>query len=162
MQTFFSRDLVINLIGEFKYIPEEGITFATYFRRYFRRFTKRLRYMVERKENTSVARKIWSKRTQKVCEQHISEKSWGNIFLKRLLILKKKKVWRDNISLFNTRWQSLKLTKKVRGDYSSFAGIVNRECEKFEFTSDVFKCLIFVQGLTEDGEIKTRILSKLE
>ena len=57
--------------------------------------------------------------------------------------------------------------KKVGVDYSSFAGIVNRERERFklkELTPDKFKCSIFVQGLTapEDGEIRTRILIKLE
>ena len=31
---FFTPDVVANSIGEFSYSPEEGITFAAYFRRY--------------------------------------------------------------------------------------------------------------------------------
>ena len=57
--------------------------------------------------------------------------------------------------------------EKIFGDYSIFAGIVNRECERFELKElnhDMFKYLIFVQGLTapENGENRGRILSKLE
>ena len=49
----------------------------------------------------------------------------------------------------------------------TFASIVNRECEKFrlsEITPDMFKCLIFIQGLTapKDAEIKSRLRTKLE
>ena len=61
----------------------------------------------------------------------------------------------------------LKPDKKSGDNYSTFAGIITRENESFklkEFTPNMFKCLIFVQGLMvpEDGEIKTRILSKSE
>ena len=57
--------------------------------------------------------------------------------------------------------------RKSGEDYFTFTGIVNREYKKFnlkEFTPDMFKCFIFVQGLTamEDGEIRTRNLSTLE
>ena len=61
----------------------------------------------------------------------------------------------------------MNLTKKEDEDYMTFARIVNRECEKFrlsEITPEMFKCLIFVQGLTasKDGEIRSRLLTKLE
>ena len=44
-----------------------------------------------------------------------------------------------------------KPTKKIGEDYSTFGGIVIRESEMFklkELTSDMFRCLVFVQGLT--------------
>ena len=77
------------------------------------------------------------------------------------------KIFDEQCSLFNTRWQFLNLTKKENKDYMTFASIVNRECEKFrlsEITPDIFKCLIFVQGLTAstDAEIRPRLLTKLE
>ena len=61
----------------------------------------------------------------------------------------------------------MNLTKKENEDYTTFASIVNRECEKFKLskiTPDMFKCLIFVQGLTApgDAEIRARLLTKLE
>lgn len=61
----------------------------------------------------------------------------------------------------------MNLTKKEDEDFVTYAGIVNKECEKFELNeliSDMFKGLIFVQGLTAkgDAEIRARILTKLE
>ena len=77
------------------------------------------------------------------------------------------KVFGEWCSLFNKHWQCLNLTKKENEDYTTFACIVNRECEKFrlsEITPDMFKCLIFIQGLTtpKDAEIRSRLLTKLE
>ncbi|KER24867.1 hypothetical protein T265_07592 [Opisthorchis viverrini] len=59
------------------------------------------------------------------------------------------------------------LAKREADDYVTFAGIVNRECEKFQLqspTEDQFKCLIFVAGLqsSQESDIRTRVLSKLE
>ena len=77
------------------------------------------------------------------------------------------KIFGDRCSLFNTCWQCLNLTRKENADYTTFASIFNRECEKFrlsEITPDMFKCLIFVQDLTAltDAEIRSRLLTKLE
>ena len=69
--------------------------------------------------------------------------------------------------LFNTCWQCLNLTKKNTDNYTIFASVVNRECKKFklsELTPDMFKCLMYIQGLTapKDVEIRSRLLSNLE
>ncbi|XP_014774132.1 uncharacterized protein LOC106871892 [Octopus bimaculoides] len=52
-------------------------------------------------------------------------------------------------------------------DFTTYAGRVNRECERFKWgilTSDLFKCLIFAWGLTaiKDTEVRMKILTKLE
>ena len=57
--------------------------------------------------------------------------------------------------------------KKDCEDYTTFASTVNRYCEMFqrnEITPDMFKCLIFIQGLTlpSEKEVRTRLLTKLE
>ena len=70
------------------------------------------------------------------------------------------------VYMFNTRLHSLNLTKKDTDDYT-FASVVNNECEKFklnELTPDMFKCFIFVWGITapKDVEIISRLLSKQE
>ena len=59
----------------------------------------------------------------------------------------------------------LKPDKKEKKNFSTFAGIVNRECERFKFKeliSNMFKCLSFVQKLMtlEDGKIRTELVSK--
>ena len=73
----------------------------------------------------------------------------------------------DRSSLFLTRWQCLNLVKGDVEDFVPYAGGANRECKKFklnEITLYLFKCLIFVQSLTdnEDAEIRPRILAKLK
>ena len=58
------------------------------------------------------------------------------------------KIFGEQSSLFNTRWQCLNLTKKDCEDCTTFASPVNRYCERFqlnEITPDMFKCLIFIQ-----------------
>ena len=89
-------------------------------------------------------------------------------FEENVLIVKKKSGGgEEKFSIQHKTAICLNLTKNSREDYSTVAGIVNRECEKFElkeFIPDMFKCLIFVQGLMapEDDKIRTRILSKFK
>ena len=52
--------------------------------------------------------------------------------------------------------------KKDCEDYTTFASTVNRYCERFqvnEITPDMFKCLIFIQGLTlpSEKEVHTKL-----
>ena len=52
-------------------------------------------------------------------------------------------------------------------DFVTYAGLVNRECERFklkELTENQFKCLIFVCELqsSKDSDIRKRILAKIE
>ena len=76
------------------------------------------------------------------------------------------KIYGEQSLRFNTHWQCLKLTKKDCKDYTTFAITVNRYCERFqlnEITPDMFKCLIFLQGLSlpSEKEVRTRLLTKL-
>lgn len=75
----------------------------------------------------------------------------------------------DKISTLNTRMDYWHLTKKKKADDDSitYAGAVDRGRGSFklkELTPEMFKRLIFVQGLTtnEGTEIRVRIASKLE
>ncbi|XP_014776911.1 uncharacterized protein LOC106873898 [Octopus bimaculoides] len=72
----------------------------------------------------------------------------------------------DKNSLYNTRWECWNLVKKEDEVFVTYAGTVNRMCERFklkELTRDMFKCLIFVQELAanKDAEIRARILTKI-
>ncbi|BHF79105.1 hypothetical protein SprV_0602222200 [Sparganum proliferum] len=72
----------------------------------------------------------------------------------------------EQSSLFNTEFQFLQLCKQDSNDFITYAGIVNRECGRFQLgslTEDLFKCLIFIGGLQSptDSDIRTRLLSKV-
>ncbi|BHF81926.1 hypothetical protein SprV_0802506100 [Sparganum proliferum] len=63
-------------------------------------------------------------------------------------------------------WKCLQLCKRDSDDFITYAGIVNRECGRFQLgslTEDQFKCLIFICGLQSptDADIRTRLLSKV-
>ncbi|VDK88839.1 unnamed protein product [Dibothriocephalus latus] len=70
----------------------------------------------------------------------------------------------EQYSLLNARFQCLRLCKRESDDFVTYAGIVNRECRRFQlgsFTEDQFKCLIFICGLhsPKDADIRTCLLS---
>ena len=85
----------------------------------------------------------------------------------RETIQKLTKIFGEQSSWFNTRWQCLNLTKKDCEDCTTIASTVNRYCEMFQLNEiilDMFKYLIFIQGLTSPckKEVSTRLLIKLE
>ena len=56
---------------------------------------------------------------------------------------------RDN--LFLSRYICLNMQKEETDDIDTYVGIVNAQCELIKFKDlsvDMFKCYIFVQGLT--------------
>nr|VZI15666.1 unnamed protein product [Spirometra erinaceieuropaei] len=64
-------------------------------------------------------------------------------------------------------WKCLQLCKRDSDDFITYAGIVNRECGRFQLSSltdDQLKCLIFICGLQspKDADIRTRLLSKVQ
>nr|VZI34367.1 unnamed protein product [Spirometra erinaceieuropaei] len=70
-------------------------------------------------------------------------------------------------SLFNTRFRCLQLCKRDSDDFITYAGIVNRECGRFQLgslTENQFKCPIFICGLQspKDADIRTRLLSRVQ
>lgn len=77
------------------------------------------------------------------------------------------KIFGERESLFLTRYKCLNMVKQEEDDFISYAGKVNFQCELFkikEIKEDMFKYLIFVQGLTatKDKEICSRILAIME
>ena len=75
-------------------------------------------------------------------------------------------IFGDRSCLFNIHWQCLNLVEGDDEDFVTYA-VVNRKGDKFtlhKLTPDLFKCLIFVQGLSsnKDAKIRPRILGKLE
>ena len=69
-------------------------------------------------------------------------------------------------SLFYTKYECLNIIKEDE-DFVAYAGKINAECERFklkDLKEDMFKCLIFVQGLTsnKDKVVRSKILTMLE
>ena len=76
------------------------------------------------------------------------------------------KMFEEWDSLFHTRYKCLNIIKEDE-DFVAYTGKVNAQCERFklkDLKEDMFKCLIFVQGLTsnKDKVIQSKILTMLE
>lgn len=70
-------------------------------------------------------------------------------------------------SLFSARYACMKLSKDPNDNFVTYAGRVNRECEKFKLADcndNQFKCLIFECGLqsSDDAFIRLKLLDKIE
>ena len=76
-------------------------------------------------------------------------------------------IFGERDSLFHTRYKCLNTQKEETDDIVTYAGKVNTQCELFKLkylSVDMFKCYIFVQGLTapRDKDLRSRILSIME
>ena len=152
-------------ITEFIYDPEDGVTFEAWYKRYEDLFkvdaaklddTARVRLLL-RKLHTSVHDRY----TNFILPKNSRD------FTFEATVAELTKLFGTRTSLFNTRYQCLKLVKNPNDDFFTHAGIVNRECEKFQLgtlTSDQFKCLVFACSLQSSGdmEIRKQILNKIE
>ena len=140
------------------YSPAEEIAFMGYFYHYEKVFQKECATWSEEKKIHLLLMKFGPSKHKKYANYMLlrnpreisfeetpnSEKNW----------------WGEKFSIQQVM-VVLKPDKKRGEYYSTFPGIVNREFEMFklkELTSDMFKCLIFVQGLMapEDGKIRTK------
>ena len=77
------------------------------------------------------------------------------------------KMFGEQDSLFHTRYKCLNIIKEDDEDFVAYAGKVNAQCERFklkDLKEDMFKCLIFVSGLTSNKNkvIRSKILTMLE
>lgn len=79
------------------------------------------------------------------------------------------KIFDQQMSLFNRRYNCLKISKHHEDDFVSYAhaGTVNRKYEDFELaklSADQFKALFFICGLNSsaDADIRTKLLSRLD
>lgn len=150
---------------EFHYDPENDGIFKTWYERYTDLFdvdgahlddAAKARLLVRKLDtnaHTRFANYILPKRT--------AELSFDDT--KKTLT----KIFDRQVTLFNLRYNCLKLTKKESDDYIEYAGIVNRQCEEFKLTelnADQFKCLMFVVGMSAhtDADIRTKLLSLLD
>ena len=77
------------------------------------------------------------------------------------------KIFGERDNLFHTRYKCWNIIKEDDEDFVAYPRKINAQCEQFklkDLKEDMFKCLIFVQGLTsnKDKVIRSKILTMLE
>uniref|UniRef100_A0A1I7XDM4 Reverse transcriptase domain-containing protein n=1 Tax=Heterorhabditis bacteriophora TaxID=37862 RepID=A0A1I7XDM4_HETBA len=138
-----------NSISEFAFEPEAGCTFETWFKRYKDVFIIDAASLDDAARVRLILRRLHTSfpfvETVNTLKKLFGEQSW----------------------LFNIRYNCLIITKKLHDDYTTHAGIINKECERFQLaklTEDQFKCLIFVCSLQDPSvaDIRLKLLHKIE
>lgn len=152
-------------IQEFRYDPDNGITFLSWYNRYEDIF------LVDGSELSEAARvrllmqKLGPVEHTQYCNYVLPKHPRD--FKLTDTVANLSAIFGERTSLFNIRYNCLKLHRLPEEDIVTYAGRVNKECERFQIqklTPDQFKSLVFVGGLTStaDAEMRTRLLAKLD
>ncbi|XP_037028712.1 uncharacterized protein K02A2.6-like [Bradysia coprophila] len=159
-----SMDLLANSLTDYMHEPQSKFTFTTWYDRHEDVFLVDAKNLDDAAKVRLLLRKLDDKSHSTYVNFILPKKTSQNSFEDTVKILKK--MFGEPESLFSVRYNCMKLVKKSSDDFIAFASIVNKECERFEFanlTSDQFKCLIFICGLTScEKEFRTRLLMKVE
>lgn len=162
---YFTAEGIANSITEFVYDPENGITFQAYFRRFETIFNKRCETWSDEQKVGLLLQKLGPNESTKYTNLLLPRKPDEVSFQETIKTLTS--MFGERSSLFHTRFSCLNIVKQNDDDFVTYAGKVNQECERFllhELTIDMFKCLVFVKGLTDsrDKDVRSKILSKME
>ncbi|XP_055613944.1 uncharacterized protein K02A2.6-like [Uranotaenia lowii] len=158
-------DSLSHHIKEFRYDPENNITFAAWYARYKDLFEQD----ASRLDSDAKVRLLLRKMGSAEHERYV------NFILPKLpkeyqfdeTVRKLGILFGAAESLISKRYRCLQTTKKSTEDYVSFSCRVNKNAVDFELsklTEEQFKCLLFVCGLKAecDAEVRTRLLAKIE
>nr|VZI33584.1 unnamed protein product [Spirometra erinaceieuropaei] len=160
-----SVDHIAGSITEFLYDPQAHITFDSWYKRYEDLFSVDLAAQDDAWKVRLLLRKLGPAEHERYANFILPKNPQEVAFKDTVQTLSQ--IFGEQSSLFNTRFQCLQLCKRDSDDFITYAGIVNRECGRFQLgslTEDQFKCLIFICGLhsPKDADIRTRLLSKVQ
>ncbi|BHF61010.1 hypothetical protein SprV_0100398000 [Sparganum proliferum] len=159
-----SVDHIASSITDFLYDPQAQITFDSWYKRYEDMFSVDLAAQDDAWKVRLLLRKLGPAEHERYANFILPKNPREVTFKDTVQTLSQ--IFGDQSSLFNTRFQCLQLCQRDSDDSITYAGIVNRECGRFQLgslTEDQFKCLIFICGLQSptDADIRTRLLSKV-
>ncbi|KER23306.1 hypothetical protein T265_08791 [Opisthorchis viverrini] len=160
-----SADAAACQITEFNFDAEFGRTFESWFRKCEYGFQTNFAQFDDAWKVRMLLRKLGTAEHDRFTNFILPKHPRDLGFADAVKILAQ--IFGEQSSLFNIRYQCLKITKRDTEDFITYAGVVNRECERFQLSSmteDQFKCLIFVAGLQSphDADIRTRLLNRIE
>ncbi|BHF83066.1 embryonic brain development [Sparganum proliferum] len=159
-----SVDHIAGSITEFLYDPQAHITLDSWYKRYEDMFSVDLAAQDDAWKVRLLLRKLGPAEHERYANFILPKNPQEVTFKDTVQTLSQ--IFGDQSTLLNTRFQCLQLCKRDSDDFITYAGIVNRECGRFQLgslTEDQFKCLIFICGLQSrtDADIWTRLLSKV-
>ncbi|CAH8670750.1 unnamed protein product [Schistosoma haematobium] len=160
-----SIESYLNPVSEFIFDADNGHTFEAWFGRIEDIFRVEFAAIDDAKKVRLLLQKLGPNEHQKY-KNHILPKHPREVnFDETVNILNK--MFCEQSSLFRIRYNCLQLTKGADEDYTTYAGRVNLQAERFKLnvlTSDQFKCLLFISGLNSpvDADFRMKLLSRME
>ncbi|BHF72611.1 hypothetical protein SprV_0401567900 [Sparganum proliferum] len=159
-----SVDHIASSITEFLYDPQAHITSDPWYKRYEDLLSVDLAAQDDARRVRLLLRKLGPAEHERYANFILPKNPREVTFKDTVQTLSQ--IFGEQSSLFNTRFQCLQLCKRDSDDFITYAGIVNRECGRFQLvslTEDQFKCLIFICDLQSptDADIRSRLLSKV-
>ncbi|XP_040160528.1 uncharacterized protein LOC120898562 isoform X2 [Anopheles arabiensis] len=160
-----ATEALANSIMEFRFDPEAGITFRTWFSRYEELFNEDACRLSDAAKVRLLLRKLGAAEHDRYLSFILPRRS--NEFSFKETIAKLAVLFDVQESLISKRYRCLQLTRKPEEDLLTYACRVNKSCVEFELSKldeEQLKCLLFVCGLREerDVEVRTRLLAKIE
>ncbi|XP_055523059.1 uncharacterized protein K02A2.6-like [Wyeomyia smithii] len=158
-------DSLANNIKEFRYSPEDNITFAAWYARYNDLFEKDAARLDEEAKVRLLMRKMGTAEHERYISFILPKAPKDFPFT--TTVTKLKSLFGAAESIVSKRYRCLQISKQPSEDYVTYACRMNKTCVVFELsklTEEQFKCLMFVCGLKSEGdsEVRTRLLSKIE
>ncbi|XP_055614966.1 uncharacterized protein K02A2.6-like [Toxorhynchites rutilus septentrionalis] len=158
-------DSLASNIIEFRYDPDQHITFAGWYVRYQDLFAKDAVRLDDEAKVRLLLRKLGPSEHERYTS-YILPKSPNEVKFDDT-VSKLKSLFGIPESVISKRYRCLQVTKQATKDYKTCACRVNKLCVEFELgklSEDQFKCLVFVCGLKaeSDAEVRTRLLSRIE
>ncbi|CAH8585332.1 unnamed protein product, partial [Dicrocoelium dendriticum] len=149
----------------FLYDAKAGVTFESWYKRYVDLFTVDLACQDGAWKVRLLLRKLGTLGHQHYTNFILPRNPRDVTFEETVRTLSQ--IFGGQSSLFSARYQCLQPAKCDADDFITYAGVDNRECQRFRLgllTEDQFKCLLFVSDLQSphDANTRTRLLSKLQ
>ncbi|XP_062711649.1 uncharacterized protein LOC134289601 [Aedes albopictus] len=153
-----------NNINEFRYAPEEGCTFDSWYARYSELFDQDAKKLDDSAKVRLLMRKLNPAAHERYTIFILPKQS--NEFTFSEIVEKLKLLFGSPVSIFHRRYQCLQTVKDDTEDIVAYSCKANRACVDFkiaELSEEQFKSLIFLCGLksSKDSDIRMRLITKL-
>ncbi|XP_053679017.1 uncharacterized protein LOC128729456 [Anopheles nili] len=161
----FLIDSLANHVTEFRYDPEENVTFAAWYRRFEGLFEKDAAKLPDDAKVRLLLRKLGVAEHERY-NNYILPKNPGDFGFAETIV-KLRALFGSKESDVSKRYKCFQLQKTRTEDYVTFSCRINKatlEAELAGLSEETMKCLIFVCGLKdeEDADVRMKLLSRME
>ncbi|XP_065355983.1 uncharacterized protein LOC135950364 [Calliphora vicina] len=158
-------DVLSKSINEFCHDPDSELYFSNWYSRHEALFLEDAKSLGDASKVRLILRKLNQQVYGKYADFLLPRKPHDLKFNETLTTLST--LFDRQESLFNVRYNCLKNVKDENEDFITYAGRVNKLCERFQsnqMTSQQFKCLMFIVGLQSHDymEVRSKLISMLD